>query len=152
MATAQAQLNGFMAKYTPAVTKEGRAVVAKVRKLLPGATQMVYDNWNFLVVGFGPSDRPSDAVLSVAFAPKWIALCFVQNGPKLPDPHKILRGSGTVVRNVRLMKAADFDKPAVRALVKAALAMARVPFPKSGRGPLIIKSISAKQRPRRPPK
>ena len=152
MATAQAQLNGFMSKYTPAVAKEGRAVVAKMRKLLPGATQMVYDNWNFLVVGFGPSERVSDAVLSVAFAPRWIVLCFLQNGPKLPDPTKILRGSGNVVRNVRLMKAADFDKPAVRALIKAVLAMARVPIPKSGRGPLIIKSISAKQRPRRPAK
>ena len=152
MATAQAQLNGFMSKYTPAVAKEGRAVVAKMRKLLPGATQMVYDNWNFLVVGFGPSERPSDAVLSVAFAPRWIALCFLQHGPKLPDPTKILRGSGNVVRNVRLMSAKDFDKPAVRALVKAVLATARVPIPKSGRGPLIIKSISPKQRPRRPVK
>ena len=152
MATAQAQLNGFMSKYTPAVAKEGRAVVAKMRKLLPGATQMVYDNWNFLVVGFGPSERVSDAVLSVAFAPRWIVLCFLQNGPKLPDPTKILRGSGNVVRNVRLMKATDFDTPAVRALVKAALATARVPIPKSGRGPLITKSISAKQRPRRPAK
>ena len=83
MATAQAQLTGFMSKYTPALAKEGRAVVAKMRKLLPGATQMVYDNWNFLVVGFGPSERVSDAVLSVAFAPRWIVLCFLQPIGKL---------------------------------------------------------------------
>lgn len=105
MVTAQSRLNAFIAKYSPAVAKDGRAVVAKMRKLLPGATQIVYDNWNFLVVGFGPSERASDAVLSIAFAPRWIVLCFLQNGPTLPDPHKLLRGSGTIVRNVRLLSA-----------------------------------------------
>ena len=150
MVTPQAQLNEFIAKYSPTVARNGRAVVAKLRRLLPGAVRMVYDNYNFLVVGFGPSERPSDAILSVAFAPRWVVLCFLQNGPKLPDPNGLLRGSGNVVRNIRLISARAFDAPPVRALVKAALAMARVPIPRTGSGRLVIKSISARQRPRRP--
>ena len=147
--TPQAELNGFIRKFLPATAKEGHAALRTLRKLMPGATQLVYDNYNFLVVGFGPSERASDAVMSLAFAPRWLALCFLQAGPKLPDPTKILRGSGGVVRNVRLMKAKDLDAPDVRALIKVALSRARVPIPK-GKGKLIIRSISAKQRPRRP--
>ena len=58
-------LAGFMAKYTPAMAKEGRAALARMRKLVPGAVQFVYDNWNGLVVGFGPTERPSEAVVSM---------------------------------------------------------------------------------------
>jgi len=100
--TPQRQLESFISKYSPEVAREGRAAIKALERLVPGAVRMVYDNYNFLVVGFGPSERASEAVLSLAFAPRWISLCFLQGGPKLPDPHKLLRGSGTVVRNVRL--------------------------------------------------
>src|SRR5215217_599568 len=98
----RSQLEGFIAKYSPAVATEGRAALAKVRRLVPGAVELVYDNYNWLVVGFCPSERASEGVLSVVFAPRWITLCFLQNGPKLSDPAGLLRGSGTRVRNVRL--------------------------------------------------
>lgn len=111
---------------------------------------MVYDNYNFLVVGYGPSERASEAVLSIAFAPRWITLCFLQGGPRLPDPDKLLRGSGNVVRNVRLLSARDLSSAPVRALIDVALLRAAVPIVPRGRGKLVIKSISTKQRPRRP--
>ncbi len=147
---ARTQLADFIAKYTPPVAAEGRAALAKMRRLVPGATELVYDNWNFLVVGFGPSERASDAVLSVAFAPRWIIVGFLQNGPALPDPLKLLRGSGTRVRNVRLGSAKDLDTAPIRSLIKAALAGARVPIRPTAKRSLIIRSISARQRPRRP--
>jgi hypothetical protein len=146
----RAQLDRFMSKYAPSVAKEGRQSLARMRRLVPGAVELVYDNYNWLVVGFGPSERASEAVLSVVFAPRWITVCFLQNGPDLPDPDRLLRGSGKQVRNVRLESAKDLDRPAVRALVAAALDQADVPIPKTGRRRLVIKSISAKQRARRP--
>ena len=123
-----------------------------MQRLVPGAVRLVYDNYNFLVVGYGPSERASEAVLSLAFAPRWISLCFLQHGTKLPDPHKLLRGSGTRVRNVRLASSTDLSTPDVRALIDESLRRASVPIDPRGRGRLIIKSISAKQRPRRPAK
>ncbi len=147
---ARTQLAAFIKKYAPRVAAEGRAVLSTVRRLVPGATELVYDNYNFLVVGFGPSERASDAVLSVAFAPRWIILCFLQNGPRLPDPKGLLRGTGSRVRNVRLLSAREADTAPVRALIKEALARARVPIPVDGRRRLVIRSISARQRPRRP--
>ena len=62
---AKAQLAAFIAKYTPAMAKEGRAALSRMRRLVPGAVQLVYDNWNGLVVGFGPTERPSEAVIRV---------------------------------------------------------------------------------------
>ena len=52
MATAQAQLDAFIAKYSPDVAKLGRAAIARMRKLLPAAQVLVYDNYNALAVGF----------------------------------------------------------------------------------------------------
>ena len=80
--------------------KLARAALVKMRKRLPNAIEFVYDNYNALVFGFGPNERPSDAIFSIAMiSPQARALCFLQ-GAKLPDSHKRLKGSGNVVRNV----------------------------------------------------
>ncbi len=124
--------------------------MARLRRQVPGAVELVYDNYNALVIGFGPSERASEAVLSLALMPRWVTLCFLQGGPKLPDPNGLLRGSGTTVRNVRLASAADLDTPAIRTLIGTALERAKVPIDATCRRRMVIKSISAKQRPRRP--
>lgn len=149
-ASPRAQLAGFMAKYTPDMAREGRAALTRLRRLVPGAVQMVYDNWNGLVVGFGPTDRPSEAVVSILMVADHVSLCFIQNGPDLPDPEQLLKGSGSMVRHIRLSSAQDLDKPAIRALVRAAVSLSDVPFDPHRRARLVIKSISKKQRPRRP--
>ena len=148
-ATPRAQLAAFMAKYTPSMAKEGRAALARLRRLVPGAVQMVYDNWNGLVVGYGPNERPSDAIVSIFVAPDHLTLCFINDGPSLPDPDQLLKGSGNVVRHVRLASARELDRVPIKALVKAAIAQSDVPFPRGASSKLIIKSISPRQRPRR---
>lgn len=52
-------------------------------------------------------------------------------------------------RLIRMESASRLAQPEVEALVAAAIERARKPLPTSGRGKLIIRSISAKQRPRR---
>lgn len=148
--SAESQLAGFIAKYSPALARDGRKALTTLRRLVPGAVELVYDNYNWLVVGFGPSERASDAVLSLVFAPRWLTLCFLQDASSLPDPDRLLRGSGRVVRNVRLESAADLDKPAVRALIGLSLARADVPIDGARRRRLVIRSVSKRQRPRRP--
>ncbi len=142
------QLAGFIAKFTPEMAARIRAVRRKMRRRLPTAVELVYDNYNFFVIGYGPNERASEAIFSIAAQAKGVALCFLQ-GAKLPDPKKILRGSGNVVRSVRLETESTLERPEVRALMKAALARAKVSMPKSGAHRLFIKSVSAKQRPRR---
>jgi hypothetical protein len=142
------ELAGFLAKYDPAVATTARAALARLRKRLPGATEIVYDNYNALAVGFGPGDRASEAILSIAVYPRWVSLFFLQ-GARLKDPAKLLKGSGTRVRHIVLAEARDIDSEDIDALIAAALALAVRPINAKAKRQLIIKSVSAKQRPRR---
>jgi hypothetical protein len=146
----ETQLAAFIARFTPEVAALAEKVLARMRKRFPTAVQLVYDNYNFLVIGFGPTERASEAVFSVALYARGVLLCFLQAASKLPDPEKLLIGSGKVARHIRLESAAVLGRPAVRALMAQAAKRAKVPFDPKSPSRLIIKSISAKQRPRRP--
>jgi hypothetical protein len=142
------QLADFIAKFTPEVATLIRAARKKMRARLPQALEMVYDNYNFFVIGYGPSEKASEAIFSLAAQAKGVSLCFLQ-GAGLPDPKGLLRGSGNVVRNIRLETAETLDEDDVRRLMKAAIEHARAPMKAKSAHRLIIKSVSAKQRPRR---
>jgi hypothetical protein len=143
------QLDGFLAKFDPAIEKIARACLKKMRARLSGAFELVYDNYNALAIGFGPSERASEAIFSIAIFPRWVSLFFLQ-GAKLADPHQVLKGSGNRVRHVVLKSAADLDLPEILELFALARMDAKRDIgPKCG-GTLIVKSVAAKQRPRRP--
>ncbi len=149
MTTAR-QIASFLAKYDRKVAADARASRARMREMVPGGVEFVYDNYNALVFGFGPSDRPSEAVLSLAIMPRWVTLCFL-NGAKLRDPKKLLRGSGNIVRNIHLSSPAHLEDRDVRDLIDQAIRAAKPAFTgKPGKQRTVIRSISAKQRPRRP--
>jgi hypothetical protein len=142
------QLANFIAKFDPAVAKLIRSCRAALRERLPTATELVYDNYNFFVIGYSPTERPSDAIVSLAAGANGVGLAFIY-GATLPDPTGILLGSGNQTRFIRLPSAKKLAEPEVEALLRAAIAQAKSPLPKSGKGKTIIRSVSAKQRPRR---
>ena len=146
-ATASSQLAGFIEKFEPAMAKRIRACRAALRKRFPKANEIVYDNYNFLVIGYTPTERPSDTIVSLAAAANGVGLSFYR-GATLADPHKLLQGEGVQNRFLRLDSAGRLSEPHVAALVDAAEAQSKVPFAQD-KGHLIIKSVSAKQRPRR---
>jgi hypothetical protein len=148
--TIDGQIAGFLAKYTPEIVAFATEARKRMRNEIPGGVEFVYDNYNALVFGYGPSERPSEAVLSLALMPRWVTLCFLK-GAKLQDPNKLLKGSGNIVRNIRLTAAEHLEDPHVHRLVTDAIAAAAPSFPGGGAPRTIVKSISAKQRPRRPP-
>ena len=145
---AEKQLKRSIGKFGPAHQTLIRAVRAALRKRFRTANELVYDNYNFFVIGYGPNDKAGDAIFSIAAQAKGVSLCFLQ-GAKLPDPKRVLRGSGNVVRNIRLEDDGTLDRPEVEALIAVALQRAKTPMPSEGKHQLIIKSVSAKQRPRR---
>ena len=148
-ATPAKQLEGFIARYEPAVARLARATRAALRRRLPTALELVYDNYQFLAIGYCATERASDCVVSLAISPKGVALSFY-DGATLPDPKGLLLGSGNQNRFIRLDGAQTLAKPGVEALLRAAIAQAKTPLPAKGRGRLVIKSVSKKQRPRRP--
>jgi hypothetical protein len=146
--TPEQQLKGFIAKFDPAMGKQIRECRSAMRKRFPTANELVYDNYNFFVIGYSTTERPSDCVVSLATNSKGIGLSFYR-GATLPDPHRILQGSGNQNRFVRLDGVATLSRSEVRELLDAAEAQADLPFVKTGKGRLIIRSISEKQRARR---
>ena len=58
-ASTSKQLAAFIAKFDPKVAKLIRACRSEMRKLLPTAIELVYDNYNFFVIGYSPTVRPS---------------------------------------------------------------------------------------------
>jgi Domain of unknown function (DU1801) len=148
VASPEAQLDTFIAKFTPENQTFIRSVRKALRKRLPTANELVYDNYNFFVIGYCTTERPSDCLLSMAADHKGVAICFYW-GAKLPDPHKILTGGGKQVRFLRITSAADLAHPHAEAVIQAAVDQARSPLPAKGEGKLIIRAISRKQRPRR---
>jgi len=149
-ASVETDIATFIAKYTPELARELKAARARMRKLIPRGHEMVYDNYNALVFGYAPTERPSEALLSLAAMPKWVTLCFLQ-GVRLKDPRKLLQGEGSQVRSVRLMGGAvDLDSKDIRALIDQVLASERERFAAAPKITTVIRSVSAKQRPRRP--
>ena len=149
--TPERQLTGFLAKYTPEISALMEALHARLRAVLPGAVRLVYDNYNALVIGFAPTERASDAVLSIAAYPRWVNLYFL-TGALLSDPDKLLKGDGKIVRYIRMESAPDLDRPAIRRLIKEALRTAEVPFDPAASDKLVIRAVSTRQRARLPRK
>ncbi len=142
------QLAGFIDKFDAKDAALIRSLRKVLRKRLPTANELVYDNYNFFVIGYCPTERPSDCIVSLAAAANGVGLSFYY-GASLPDPHELLLGSGIQNRFIRLESAATLADPRVEELIAAAIAQSEKPLPASGKGKLVIRSISKKQKPRR---
>jgi hypothetical protein len=147
---AEDQLAECIDKFAPEMAKAIRAVRAALRKRLPTANELVYDNYNFFVIGYCPTLRPSDCFTQLVADAHGVRLAFYY-GSTLPDPAGILLGSGSQNRFIRLASVRDLREPEVEALIRAAVAQGKAPLPTTGRGTLVIRSVSRKQRPRRVP-
>ncbi len=145
----ESQLARFLSAFTPEIASRAEAFLVRMRAKLPHALELVYDNYNALAIGFGPSERASEAIVSIAIYPRWVSLFFLQ-AKGLPDPTGILCGQGNVAKHIVLPTPSALDEPAVQALIEEALTRAKVPLDPANAHRIIIKSVSAKQRPRRP--
>ena len=141
------QFEAFLRRFSPEIVALAKAARAKLRTRFPRAVEMVYDNYNALVIGYSPTERPSDAILSLVIFPKRVSICFIR-GKHLPDPDGVLQGGGNQVRFIRLdPRAAILDTPPLKALLSEAVAFGGTPF--AGRRQLVIRAICKNQRPRR---
>jgi Domain of unknown function (DU1801) len=146
--TPEAQLVSFIKKFEPCVAKLIGDCRSEIRKMLPAAIELVYDNYNFFVIGYSSTERASDCIVSIAAAANGVGLSFYW-GASLPDPKNILQGNGKQNRFIRIPDLNVLRMPEVIWLVKTAAAQGKTPLESKGVGHLVIKSISSKQRPRR---
>ena len=138
-------LNGALGRHSAAVRAVAKAAIAALRARFPGATEFVYIKKNSLVIGFGPTERPSEAPVSLAVYTRWVNLYFLE-GAHLPDPAGLLQGSGTSVRHIRLDDERTIEMPGVQALLAAAIAESGTPFDASRRRRTVIRQNAAAPR------
>ncbi len=148
--TPEAQLRAYINKLDPKNQKLFRSVRAAVRKRFPTANELAYDYGHALVIGYSPADRGIDAIVAIRASATGVSLYFNQ-GPQLPDPKRLLRGTGKQTRFIEVEAVSKLAHPDVEALIAATIDQARVPLPATGKGSLIIKSDDAKKPPRRKP-
>lgn len=149
MEPAEAQLEAFLAKYLPPVAAIGRSAIRRLRLRFPGCDALVFDNFEALAVGFAPDGKTTTMFLSVALYPRWVSLYFLQ-AAGLNDPDRLFGDSAEAVRQIRLSRAEDLDAAALRELVLQAEANAVPAVDPLRSGQLVIKSVAARQQPRRP--
>ena len=146
--TPEAQLRFFIENFDPKEQRLIRAVRSAVRKRLPTANELVYDYYTFFVIGYSPTDHPTDGIVAIAARPDGVRLYLMHRKP-LPDPKKLLSGSGKQARFIRVSAASQLAHPDVEALIAAAIDQAGVPLPTKGRGRLVIRTFAGKPGPRR---
>jgi hypothetical protein len=150
--SAEAQLRTLIAKFAPAHLRLIGAMRRWLRKRLPTAHEVVYEYQNLgtVVISFSPNEHGYEGVLGVRADANGVKLYF-NRGKELPDPEKLLQGSGKQTRSIDVEGASTLARPEVASLIDEAIARNRVPFARAGRGSVVIRSASAKQRRRRRP-
>ena len=145
----EARIEAFVSKYTPAIAAQLRDARRRLRAHFPRGVEMVFDNYNALVFGIGPTDHSRESFISIAGYPKWVTLFFL-DGAGLHDPEGLLEGDGKQVRGIRLKTPADIDAPAVAALIAQAIAPRADALARAAPLATVIKAEVEKQRSRRP--
>ena len=148
--SAEAQLRGLIARFAPAHQRLIGTMRRWLRKRLPTAHELVYEYYDFFVISYSPNERGYEGVLAIRASANGVELYF-NRGKELPDPAKLLRGSGKQTRSIHMEGASTLARPAVARLIDEAIARNRIPFASTGRAPVVIRSVSAKQRGRRRP-
>jgi len=146
--TPEAQLRSLIEKFDPKDQRLIRSVRSAVRKRVPTANELVYDYRSFFVIAYSPTEQGIEGIVSIAARADGVRLYLTQ-GPQLPDPKKLLMGTGKQVRYIAVEAASRLKHPDVEALIAAAIDQASVPLPSKGRSKLVIKTFGAKPRPRR---
>lgn len=127
LAADRAQIMAAIARFDPAVARKIRAVRAVLRERFPTAFELAYDNYNFFVIGYCSTERPSDCIVSIAADANGVGLSFYR-GADISDPRRLLAGSGKQNRFLRLPDGAEtLELPGVAELLSVAEAPRRLP-------------------------
>ncbi len=73
---------------------------------------------------YGHGLKFGEMVVYIAMASAHVNLGFCR-GALLPDPGGVLEGTGKTMRHIKLRSEADFERPSVRPLIRAAFAPSR---------------------------
>ena len=143
--SAEAELRTLIAKFAPAHLRLIGAMRRWLRKRLPTAHEVVYEYRDFFVISYSPNEHGYEGVLAIRASANGVKL-YLNGGKELPDPAKLLQGSGSQCRSIDVEGMSTLARPEVACLIDEAISLNRVPFARGGRGSVVIRSTSAKKR------
>src|SRR6476469_8913450 len=108
----------FFAAYAPQVRDTAMRARDLVLSLVPGAVEQVDTADKLVTYGMGPKLADQLFYISAHKVPANLGLL----GAGLPDPTKLMEGTGKRLRHVNLRKPDDVENPALRALLEEAIA------------------------------
>ena len=107
----------FLANYKPDIRDLALQVRHLVRSVLPDAQETV-DN-GYKTITYGTSRRMSEEICYIAPLTSSVNLGF-SHGTKLPDPERLLKGTGKSLRHIKIESPAELSSPAIKSLLEAA--------------------------------
>src|SRR6516162_6899827 len=116
---AEAELRGLIARFAPAHERLIGAMRRRLRKRLPTAHELVYEYRDWFVISFSPNEHGYEGVLGIRASADGVKL-FFNHCKELPDPAKLLQGSGNQCRSIPVEGASTLARPEVAHLIDAA--------------------------------
>jgi len=142
---AEAELRALVAAFAPAHARLVAAARKALLKRLPTAHEVVYEYRDCFVISYSPDGHGYEGALALRASADNVSLYF-NRGSELPDPAKLLRGSGKQTRAIALESASTLVRPEVARLIDAAIAHNRVPYARTGSGSIVIRPTAARKR------
>src|SRR6185369_10520764 len=112
---AEAEVRTIIAKFAPARLRLIGAMRRCLRKRLPTAHEVVYEYRDWFVISFSPNEHGYEGVLAIRASANGVRLYF-NSGKELPDPEKLLQGSGQT-RSINVEGASTLARPAITSLI-----------------------------------
>ncbi len=138
----------FLKPYGPQLTQLALAIRSAVLSEAPESAELIYDAYSAVASGYSFTGRPSDAFIHIAVYSKWVNLGF-NFGSRLDDPEGLLHGTGRWIRHIRISSADDLERPAIRALIAAAVLAGERPdasADKAAKGQSVVRAVYPKRR------
>ncbi len=116
------EFNKFLEPFMPEVQKISRSLRSLIFENAPDIFENIYPKMK--VVRYGVEGNKLEGIVC-HIAPLKAAVNFgLYHGVKLPDPSKLMEGTGKMLRHVKIKNTAEAESAALRSLLKAALAEA----------------------------
>jgi hypothetical protein len=138
------ELDEFLRPFPDEVRDIALGLRGAVFQVMPNAHEVLWDATNAVSLVFTPTTRWQDGVVHVAVYAKHVNLGFNQ-GAALPDPRRILQGTGARIRHVTVRSVDEVGAAWVGEYVRAAMAYAGV-LPSAGDGGTTVRSSAGRKR------
>lgn len=117
------KLLSYLTAYDPHISRLALALRRFVLEEAPGAVESIAKGYA-VAIGFSFTGKPlKDGFCHIAVGGRYVNLGF-NKGTLLPDPHRVLAGTGKLIRHVSIRTEEEMERPAVRRLLQAAIEMA----------------------------